>query len=181
MEAMRVLVILFLVTVGRTPADRHEFDRIKGEWRIVGSEVHGDRSTRDRWKGKKLIVSRPIGAVRQPAESLAYIGRLETRTKPPRMVISFVRSAGPPRQAEATGAEPPDVHKPASRISSIHPAEEAKYITTYEVRGDKMKLYMMEFYGKASPLPKKPGFAPGAHGILFRLERTPDRGGRQRQ
>ena len=78
MEAMRVLVILFLLTVGRTPADRHEFDRIKGD--------------------------------------------------------------------------------------------------TCEVRGNKMKLYMMDSNGKA--LPRKPGFALGAHGILFRLERTPNRGGR---
>jgi uncharacterized protein (TIGR03067 family) len=139
MEVMSKLVLfLFLLTVGKSPDARREFAQIKGEWKVVRAEMRGEKVPAEAL-AKKVIFQSSNEPTKQPVNSLAFSGRLSPAHTPKLLELSTVSILMEGMFHQLT----PDTSKghktrPAQPVSPIK--RQMKTFAIYQITGDTMKL-----------------------------------------
>lgn len=136
MEVMTKLVLfLFLLTVGKSPEARREFAKIQGEWVVVRAETGGQQPPKEALPEKVLFQSSGASA-KQPANSLAFSGRLNPSQTPRRIeisTVSFMREPLPDQNTPKGRNARPSKPLPPIKLA-------AKSLAIYQVTGETMKL-----------------------------------------
>jgi hypothetical protein len=167
MQAMsRLVLFLFLLTVGKSPEARREFAQIKGEWVVVRAEMRGEKVPAEAL-AKKVVFRSFEEPAKQPMNSLAFSGRMNIAHTPKLLELSTVSilAEGMFHQLK------PDTSK-GSKTRSTKPVSPIKRpmktFAIYQVTGDTIKLLVTS---EVAPNVKPPkNFVTTKEGSEFLLE-----------
>jgi hypothetical protein len=170
----KLILFLFILTLGKSPDALREFKQIKGEWIIVSGETGGEKVPSEAL-AKKVIFMPSAELTKQPENSAAYSGRLRMG-HPPNLIELFSISlwmeprpmSGPARDHTTPTAKPSTPIKQAQRSFAL-----------YQVVGDTMKLLLTPGIASHTEPPKDFVTTKEGGELLLELRRIPKKASSQ--
>lgn len=163
MAMAKLVLFLFVLTFGKNPQAVQEFNQIKGEWVIVKSQMAGGNAPPNALPDKVSFVS-AAEKTKQPAQSLAFTGKVDFGHTPKRLEFSSM---------SFTMADPPANGKAGSAKQSEPMKQQMKTFAIYQIKGDTMKLLIKPGLNPKTEPPKDFVTTKEGQELLLELKRKP--------
>jgi hypothetical protein len=165
------MVFLFLLNVGKAPANQSEFARIRGEWEVVGVQEMGKPMPAKDWRGKTIVIAAAEPNTVQPAHSLAYWGRLNTHRKRTTLESKFISIASERLQNQKPGSAATDNSVPDYPLPPYPAVVEYGACAIYEVEGNHMRLMLVQAVEHEDRIPTQIVASKDVWNLIFELKR----------
>jgi hypothetical protein len=169
MPVSKILIFLFLISVGKSPDAAREFAQIKGEWTIIHVTTT-DSTVTPEMLPNRLIFSAERETAARPSQSIEFSGQMKPNRKPNLLEFSSVTYL---TEATEGTAHPGGKGKTGALKAEHRFTQQEKIFAIYRVTGDTMKLLIKPAQNGHAEPPKD--FVTTANGreILLELRRKP--------